>query len=56
MIPQGLGAMLTMPLAGTLMDKRGPRNVLLAGIVLITAGLTVFAMAYGDKRTTCPSC
>ena len=43
LIPQGLGAMLTMPLAGTLMDKRGPRNVLLVGITLITTGLTVFA-------------
>jgi DHA2 family multidrug resistance protein len=43
LIPQGLGAMLTMPLAGTLMDKRGPRNVLLVGIALIVAGLSVFA-------------
>jgi MFS transporter, DHA2 family, multidrug resistance protein len=43
LIPQGLGAMLTMPLAGTLMDKRGPRNVLLVGIALITIGLSVFA-------------
>src|SRR5581483_9572848 len=43
MIPQGLGAMLTMPLAGTLMDKRGPRNVLLAGVVLISTGLSIFA-------------
>lgn len=43
MIPQGLGAMLTMPLAGMLMDKRGPRNVLLVGISLISIGLSVFA-------------
>jgi MFS transporter, DHA2 family, multidrug resistance protein len=43
MVPQGLGAMLAMPLAGTLMDKRGPRNVLLVGITLITTGLSVFA-------------
>jgi DHA2 family multidrug resistance protein len=43
LIPQGLGAMLAMPLAGTLMDKRGPRNILLVGITLITTGLTVFA-------------
>ena len=35
--------MLTMPLAGTLMDKRGPRNVLLVGITLISTGLSVFA-------------
>lgn len=48
MIPQGLGAMLAMPLAGTLMDKRGPRNVLLVGIALITIGLTVFT--YGTWR------
>jgi MFS transporter, DHA2 family, multidrug resistance protein len=38
MVPQGLGAMLAMPLAGTLMDKRGVRNVLLVGITLITIG------------------
>ena len=43
MVPQGLGAMLAMPLAGTLMDKRGVRNVLLVGITLITTGLAVFA-------------
>ena len=43
LIPQGLGAMLTMPLAGTLMDRRGPRNVLLVGVGLIAFGLSVFA-------------
>ena len=43
LIPQGLGAMLTMPLAGTLMDKRGPRNVLLVGITGIAGGLSIFA-------------
>lgn len=48
LIPQGLGAMSTMPLAGTLMDRRGPRNVLLVGMALVTAGLTVFA--YGVWR------
>jgi MFS transporter, DHA2 family, multidrug resistance protein len=43
MVPQGLGAMLAMPLAGTLMDKRGPRNILLVGIAAISTGLAVFA-------------
>ena len=49
LIPQGLGAMLTMPLAGTLMDKRGPRNVLLdRHHADQCTGLTVFA--YGAWR------
>ncbi|WP_219067913.1 DHA2 family efflux MFS transporter permease subunit [Candidatus Mycobacterium methanotrophicum] len=48
LIPQGLGAMATMPLAGTMMDKRGPRNVLLVGIALVSIGLAVFA--YGASK------
>lgn len=43
MIPQGLGAMLTMQLAGPIVDRRGPGNVVLAGIALITTGLGTFA-------------
>lgn len=48
MIPQGLGAMLTMQLAGPIVDRRGPGQVVLAGIALITAGLGTFA--YGVAR------
>jgi len=40
--PQGLGAMLTMPIAGRLADKIGPGKVVLPGMVLIVAGLAVF--------------
>ncbi len=40
--PQGLGAMLTMPIAGRLTDKRGPGWFVLSGIVLIAAGMSVF--------------
>lgn len=40
--PQGLGAMLTMPIAGRLTDKRGPGWFVLGGIVLISAGMAVF--------------
>jgi EmrB/QacA subfamily drug resistance transporter len=43
LIPQELGAMATMPLAGTFMDKRGPGKVLMVGIALVTLGLSVFA-------------
>jgi DHA2 family multidrug resistance protein len=55
LIPQGLGAMLTMPLAGTLMDKRGPRNVLLVGLALISAGLSVFAYGAWQQADYLPT-
>ncbi|MEB3979759.1 DHA2 family efflux MFS transporter permease subunit [Mycobacterium sp. 663a-19] len=48
MIPQGLGAMLTMRLTGPLVDRQGPGKVVLVGIALITAGLGAFA--YGVAR------
>jgi EmrB/QacA subfamily drug resistance transporter len=40
--PQGLGAMLTMPLSGKLTDRIGPGRLVLGGIVLIAAGMAVF--------------
>jgi EmrB/QacA subfamily drug resistance transporter len=43
MIPQGLGAMVTMRLTGPLVDRQGPGKIVLVGIALITAGLGTFA-------------
>lgn len=40
--PQGIGAMISMPIAGKLTDKRGPGWVVLTGIILIAAGMAVF--------------
>ncbi|SNT33816.1 DHA2 family efflux MFS transporter permease subunit [Rhodococcoides kyotonense] len=40
--PQGIGAMLTMPIAGTLADRIGPGKIVLTGMVFITAGMAVF--------------
>jgi len=40
--PQGIGAMLSMPIAGALTDKMGPGKFVLTGIVLICAGMAVF--------------
>ncbi|MFR9752418.1 DHA2 family efflux MFS transporter permease subunit [Nocardia sp. 004] len=40
--PQGIGAMLTMPVAGRLVDKIGPGKIVLTGITLITLGTTYF--------------
>lgn len=42
-IPQGLGAMVTMPLAGRLVDRQGPGKIVLTGITLMVAGMSVFA-------------
>ena len=45
-IPQGLGAMLTMPLAGRLMDRQGPGKIVMVGITLMCVGMGTFA--YGS--------
>ncbi|MBV8931012.1 MAG: DHA2 family efflux MFS transporter permease subunit [Kutzneria sp.] len=42
LIPQGLGALLTMPLTGRLTDKFGARKVVLPGLVLIICALALF--------------
>jgi MFS family permease len=47
--PQGLGAMLTMPMSGRLTDKMGPGKLVLPGIVLIAAGMGVFTQVAADS-------
>ncbi len=46
--PQGIGAMLTMPIAGKLTDKMGPGKFVLVGIVLILLGMATFTMLGAD--------
>jgi EmrB/QacA subfamily drug resistance transporter len=46
--PQGIGAMLSMPIAGRLTDKMGPGKFVLAGIVLIALGMGVFTQLGSD--------
>lgn len=43
MMPERLGAILTLSLAGWLMDRRGPRVIVVSGITLIGAGVATFA-------------
>jgi EmrB/QacA subfamily drug resistance transporter len=45
-IPQGLGAICTMPVAGRLMDRQGPGKIVLVGITLMCGGMGTFA--YGS--------
>lgn len=46
--PQGLGAMISMPIGGRLVDKIGSRFVVLPGLVLIVIGLGAFTQAGVD--------
>jgi EmrB/QacA subfamily drug resistance transporter len=55
MIPQGLGAMLTMRLTGPLVDRQGPGKIVLVGIALITAGLGTFAFGVARQAAYLPA-
>ncbi|TDD71618.1 DHA2 family efflux MFS transporter permease subunit [Jiangella aurantiaca] len=46
--PQGIGAMVTMPMAGRLTDKTGPGKLVLGGIVLIALGMGTFTQLEAD--------
>ena len=41
--PQGIGAMVTMPIAGTLADRIGPGKIVMTGIVVIVIGMFMFS-------------
>ncbi|WP_231986241.1 DHA2 family efflux MFS transporter permease subunit [Mycobacterium sp. E2479] len=55
MIPQGLGAMLTMRLTGPLVDRQGPGKIVLVGIALITTGLGAFAFGTATQAHYLPT-
>jgi EmrB/QacA subfamily drug resistance transporter len=46
--PQGIGAMITMPIAGILADRIGPGKVVLTGITVITVGMAMFTQIEAD--------
>jgi EmrB/QacA subfamily drug resistance transporter len=46
--PQGLGAMITMPIAGILADRTGPGKIVLTGIAVIALGMAVFTQVAAD--------
>lgn len=53
LIPQGVGAMLTMPVGGKLTDRIGPGRVVLVGLLIIIAGMLGFTTQMGiDTSTT----
>ena len=42
LVPQGLGAALTMPIGGRVVDRSGAARIVLPGLVLLLAGMTIF--------------
>jgi MFS family permease len=48
LVPQGVGAMLTMPVAGKLTDRVGAGAVVLGGIALVVVGTVPFALVADD--------
>jgi EmrB/QacA subfamily drug resistance transporter len=48
--PQGIGAMLTMPIAGRLTDKTGPGRIVLVGLVFVTVAM--FGISQVDETTS----
>lgn len=46
--PQGIGAMITMPIAGRLADRIGSGKVVLPGLVLLVVGLAAFTTVGSD--------
>nr|WP_262491014.1 DHA2 family efflux MFS transporter permease subunit [Mycobacterium simiae] len=55
LIPNGLGAMLTMPFAGAFMDRRGPGKSVLLGLMLIAAGLSTFTFGVATQSEYLPT-
>nr|CAP12594.1 elloramycin permease [Streptomyces olivaceus] len=49
LLPLGIGAVVTMPLSGRLADRVGPGKVVVPGLLLIAAGITVFTQAGPDS-------
>ncbi|MEV4168868.1 DHA2 family efflux MFS transporter permease subunit [Nonomuraea sp. NPDC049709] len=45
--PMGIGAAITMPLAGKLTDSKGPRGTGAAGVVVAVAGIVAFVLLGG---------
>lgn len=50
--PQGIGAMVTMPIAGILADRIGPGKIVLTGISVITVGMAMFTQIGADTSYT----
>jgi EmrB/QacA subfamily drug resistance transporter len=54
LLPQTLASAAVTPLAGWVMEKRGPRDVVLAGMALNAAGMGMFSFGISQHRVHIP--
>ena len=54
-IPQELGAVLTIPFAGRITDRHGARGIVLVGVALMCAGMGVFGLGVWHQSTYAPT-
>lgn len=55
LVPVGLGAVVTMPLAGAFMDKHGPGKIVLIGLPVMTVGLGIFTYGVATEAAYKPT-
>jgi DHA2 family multidrug resistance protein len=54
LVPVGLGAVITMPLAGVFMDKHGPGKIVMIGLPVMAAGLGIFTYGVATQAPYTP--
>lgn len=54
MLPIGIGAVLTMPLGGAFMDRRGSGRIVLIGLPLMAVGLGIFTYGVATRAEYSP--
>ncbi|OBH86320.1 MFS transporter [Mycobacterium scrofulaceum] len=55
MVPVGVGALVTMPLGGVIVDRRGPGKIVVVGLALMTAGLGLFTFGVAQQAAYQPT-
>jgi MFS transporter, DHA2 family, multidrug resistance protein len=55
LVPVGVGALLTMPLAGAFMDKHGPGKIVLIGLPVMAIGLGIFTYGVATEAPYNPT-
>ncbi|GAA4544579.1 DHA2 family efflux MFS transporter permease subunit [Mycobacterium paraffinicum] len=54
MVPVGIGALITLPIAGVFMDKYGPGNIVLIGLPVMAVGLGIFTLGVARQAHYSP--